>query len=185
MKTDSRLQHDVLAQLEWEPSVEASHIGVAAENGVVTLSGSVATFKEKLRAEEVTKRLYGVLAVADDIEVEVPGSHAKSDAEIAAAALSTLPWHTSVPDDKLKVTVRNGWVVLEGTVAWRFQRDAAEEAFKRSGELDARRVHVAATDGKVTLRDHVRSWTARDEAQQAAWAALGVTEVSNQPQVSL
>lgn len=217
MKTDSQLQHDVLAQLEWEPSVEASHIGVAAKDGVVTLTGSVATYAEKMRAEEVTKRLYGVLAVANDIEVKIPGSHVRNDSEIATAAVNALRWHTAVPDEKLKVTVRNGWVTLEGTVEWGFQREAAEDAvrpltgvqgvvnrivvkapvkptdvkqkieaaFKRSAELDARRVGVEATDGKVTLSGHVRSWTEREEAQQAAWAAPGVTEVNNQLSVTL
>jgi len=217
MKTDSQLQHDVLAQLEWEPSVEASHIGVTAKNGVVTLTGSVASYAERMRAEEVTKKLYGVLAVANDIEVKISGSHVRNDSDIAAAALSALRWHTSVPDEKLKVTVHNGWVTLEGTLDGSFQRIAAgdavrpltgvhgvinqivvkppvkptdvkqkiEAAFKRSAELDARRVGVEATDGKVTLRGHVRSWTERDEAQQAAWAAPGVTDVNNQLSVTL
>jgi osmotically-inducible protein OsmY len=217
MKTDGQLQHDVLAQLEWEPSVEASHIGVTAKDGGVTLTGSVATYAEKMRAEEVTKKLYGVMAVANDIEVKIPGSHVRNDSDIAAAALNALRWNTSVPDEKLKVTVRNGWVTLEGTVEWRFQREAAEDAvrpltgvhgvvnrivvkapvkptdvkqkieaaFKRSAELDARRVGVEATDGKVVLRGHVRSWTEREEAQQAAWAAPGVVEVDNQLRVML
>jgi len=144
MKTDGQLQHDVLAQLEWEPSVEASHIGVTAKDGVVTLTGSVATYAEKMRAEEVTKKLYGVMAVANDIEVKIPGSHVRNDSDIAAAALNALRWNTSVPDEKLKVTVRNGWVTLEGTVEWRFQREAAEDAVRpltrrpRRGQPDRR-----------------------------------------------
>src|SRR6516164_5769378 len=98
MKTDTQLQHDVLAELEWEPSVDASQIGVSAKDGVVTLTGFVSQFAEKMAAENAAKRVYGVKAVANDIEIRLLAQ--RTDSDIASAAVNALKWDTSVPEDR-------------------------------------------------------------------------------------
>jgi len=130
MKSDKQLQHDVLAELEWEPSVEASQIGVTATDGVVTLTGYVSQFNEKMTAERVAKRVYGVKALANDIEVRLVGTGERTDADIASAAVNALSWNTSVPAEQVKVTVRKGWITLEGTLDWQYQKEAAERAVR-------------------------------------------------------
>jgi osmotically-inducible protein OsmY len=128
----TKLQHDVQEELEWEPSVDASHIGVAASQpGVVTLSGTVATYVEKVSAERAAKRVEGVRAVANDIEVRPIGSMKRTDTDIAQAVLRALEWDIAIPHEKIKARVDNGWVTLEGGVALQFQRAAAENAVRR------------------------------------------------------
>jgi osmotically-inducible protein OsmY len=130
VKTNAQLQRDVLEALQWEPSVDAGQIGVTARDGVVTLTGSVPVYAQKFTAEQVAKRVHGVKAIANDIEVRVPGSGQHTDAEIAAAALGALHWDAGVPDDRVRVTVRDGWITLEGTVDWQFQKEAADQAVR-------------------------------------------------------
>ena len=130
MNSDSQLQTNVLEELKWRPSVNAAHIGVTAKNGVVTLTGQVTHYTEKTAAEDAAKGVYGVKGVANDIMVEILGSHKRSDQDLAEAALSTLKWNHEVPDDKIKVIVKDSWVTLEGTVDWQFQRDAADRCVR-------------------------------------------------------
>jgi osmotically-inducible protein OsmY len=130
MKNDTELQHDVMDELEWEPSIDASKIGVAAKDGVVTLTGSVPIYADKIEAERIAKSIGGVKAVANEIEVHIRGRSERNDTDIAAAAVNALKWHISIPDDKVKVTVRNGWITLEGEVEWQYQRDAARDAIR-------------------------------------------------------
>ncbi|WP_422926277.1 BON domain-containing protein [Singulisphaera sp. PoT] len=130
MRDSKDLQHDVLDELQWEPSLDAEEIGVTARDGVVTLKGSVATYIEKLTAERVVKRVLGVRAVANDLEVRISGHAEHTDTDIAQAGINALMWRTSVPDDRIKLTVRNGWVILEGEVDWFFQSESAEEAVR-------------------------------------------------------
>lgn len=122
---DTQLQRDVLNELEWEPSVHAAEIGVAVKEGIVTLSGMVGTYAEKLAAEKAAKRVRGVKAVAEDIAVRVRTGLERNDTEIASAAVVALGWDVEVPHEKLKVKVEDGWITLEGEVDWAFQRDAA------------------------------------------------------------
>jgi len=130
MKTDKELQHDVLAELEWEPSLDASKIGVTADHGVLTLSGSVRTYSERWRAETVSKRVFGVEAVANEIEVRLADRITRDDANIAQRALSALDWNVAVPKGRVKVTVAQGWITLEGEVEWYYQKNAAEDAVR-------------------------------------------------------
>ena len=130
MKTDSELQRDVLDELKWEPSVDAAHIGVSAKDGVVTLSGHVSSYAEKFAAERAAKRVHGVLAVANELEVKLSTGSRRTDEDIAAAAVGALKANVSVPADKIKVTVSKGWVKLEGEVEWQYQKDAAEHAVR-------------------------------------------------------
>ena len=130
MKTDSELQRDVLDELKWEPSVDAAHIGVSAKDGVVTLSGHVSSYAEKFAAERAAKRVQGVLAIANELEVKLSTGSRRTDEDIAAAAVGALKANVSVPADKIKVTVSKGWVKLEGEVEWQYQKDAAERAVR-------------------------------------------------------
>ena len=128
MKTDKQLQHDVIDELEWEPSIDASKIGVTAKEGVITLTGNVSRYSEKMEAEKLAKSIAGVKAVANDIEVRLPGASERNDTEIASAAINALNWHASIPNEKLQITVRNGWITLDGEVDWQYQRQAARDA---------------------------------------------------------
>ena len=136
MPTSTRLQHDVQEELEWEPSVDASKIGVTAiDTGIVTLTGTVATYAEKVTAERAAKRVSGVRVVANDIEVRLIGSMKRTDTDIAQAVLRALEWDIAVPHEKIKARVDNGWVTLDGEVALQFQRAAAENAVRRLSGL--------------------------------------------------
>ena len=131
MPNDQHLQHAVLAELNWEPGVTAGHIGVSANDGVVTLTGHVESFAEKQAAETAALRVKGVKAVADEIEVRLRPETQRTDDELAAAAVERLAWDVSVPREAVKVTVENGWITLAGEVDWHYQRAAAEQDIHR------------------------------------------------------
>jgi osmotically-inducible protein OsmY len=125
MKTDSTLQQDVIAELKWEPSLNATKIGVEVENGVVTLAGHVGSYGEKWTAERAAQRVSGVKALAIEIEVKLPGDSKRDDGDIARSAENVLEWTTYLPDDAIKVMVEDGWVTLTGSVDWDYQRQGA------------------------------------------------------------
>ena len=162
MKTDSQLQRDVMTELEWEPRIDAAHIGVAAKNGVITLSGSVPSYWEKYEAVEAAKRVNGVKAVVDEIEVKLPGSSERTDSDIAEAAVRALKNNLSVPDDKIKVTVREGWITLEGEVEWQHQKTAAESSVrylvgvKGVSNLITVKPRVTPADIKMKIEDALK-----------------------------
>lgn len=130
MNTDSLIQANVLEELKWRPSIDAAHIGVTANDGVVTLTGQVTHYAEKSAAEAAAKCVYGVRAVANEIVVQMLGSHRRSDAEIAAAALNALKWDFEVASEDIQVLVQNGWVTLDGAVDWQYQKEAAERTVR-------------------------------------------------------
>jgi osmotically-inducible protein OsmY len=129
MKTDTQLQQDILDELQWKPGLDAAAIGVTADSGVVTLTGQVPSLSQKWEAEDAAKRVAGVQAVANDIKVDLD-TDARTDADIARAALNALEWNVDVPDKRLQVSVSDGWVKLEGEVDWQYQRAGAERAVR-------------------------------------------------------
>lgn len=211
MKTDNQLQRDVMAELEWEPSVTHSDIGVSVKDGVVALSGFVPNYAEKLAAEKATRRVSGVHAIAEEIKVRYPFEPKTSDSEVARRILDIFSWDAVIPNDKINVKVEKGWVTLSGSVDWRFQADAARRAagkihgvvgvsdlievhklpaasdvrerivaaFKRSADVDSGTITVFTEGNKVILNGKVHGWHERNVAENAAWAAPGVTKVED------
>jgi len=129
--SDIQLRKDVLEELEFEPSIDATNIGVAVDDGVVTLTGHVSSYAQKIAAEAAVRRVRGVRAIAHEIEVRYPGDIKTTDDEIAQRVLSALRWDVTVPAEKINVTVHKGLVTLAGEVPWHFQRSAVENAIRR------------------------------------------------------
>jgi len=130
MKNDLQIQKDVIEELRWEPFLNSSEIGVAVKNGIVTLSGQVDSYSKKLIAERAAKKVAGVKAVAEDIQVGISPGFRKTDAEIAEAVLNALKWHSAIQDEKIKIKVENGNIKLEGEVEWEYQRSSIKSAIE-------------------------------------------------------
>jgi osmotically-inducible protein OsmY len=129
-KTDSEIKNDVLSELKYEPSIKFTDIGVLVKDGTVTLTGYTTSFNDKLTAVHAVKRVAGVVAIADDIELHIPDANHRTDSEIAAAAAHQIEWCTTIPKGTVEITIRNGWVILEGEVEWWYQKNAAEVAVR-------------------------------------------------------
>ncbi len=127
---DITLRQLILDELEFEPSIDAGNIGVAVENGVATLSGHVPTYAQKETAERATRRIKGVKAIAQGIEVRPVGTHRTADDEIAKRAVNTIGWHVTIPKDAVQVKVQKGWITLNGRVEWQYQKNAAADAVR-------------------------------------------------------
>lgn len=209
---DERLKDFVSNQLKTDPEVDSSLVGVSAVDGIVTLSGYIDTYAAKLAAERAVRRVYGVKAVANELEVKLAAE--RIDPDIAKDALTALRDRIDVPLG-IGVTVRDGYITLTGSVEWMYQKMSAERAVKylrgvrgvlnhialkpsfspkdvqkritdalhRHADVDARRIHVEAEGAKVILTGSVRSWSEKDEAQRAAWRAAGVAAVDNRIKV--
>jgi len=154
-----------MAELGWEPSIDAGHIGVAANAGVVTLTGRVQSFRQKVAAERAAARVKGVKAVAEDIEVKLPYDIRRGDEDIAGAAIERLAWDASVPSDTIEIRVENGWITLNGEVDWRFQKEAAAQAVRTligvigvSNQIEIKPTVNADDDGQNITRALHRSW---------------------------
>jgi osmotically-inducible protein OsmY len=125
--SDFVLRQDILDELSFDPEVEAAHIGVAVDKSVVTLTGHVANYAEKLAADAAVRRVRGVRALAEELEVRAPDHKKTADDEIATRAADILDWDSALPKDRIRITAHNGWIYLEGEVDWQFQRTAAQD----------------------------------------------------------
>ena len=169
MKTDLQIQADVQSQLKWEPQLNSSAIGVSVKNGVVTLSGIVDTFPKKLAAERVAKSIVGVKAVAVDLQVGISPINKKSDAEIAEACINAMKWDSAVPDEKIKLKVENGFIILEGTVEWSYQRLSAKKALANINGVKGveNLITVKQKPSSLDIKKQIRDSFIRTAGQEA------------------
>lgn len=181
MKNDRQLQHDVEQELSWEPSVHAEHIGVSAKDGVVELDGHVQSYYEKWAAERAALRVDGVRAIASEIKIELPSSATRTDEVIARTAMDHLDWNSSVPNT-VKVKVANGWVTLQGTAEWQYQRLEAEDTVRPllgvkgvTNEIELK-PRVSATDVKNKIEDALKR-NAQIDASHITVATSGGTVI--------
>lgn len=157
---DTTLKESVLAELDWRPSIDAKHVGVSVDGGVVTLTGHVASYAAKYELENAVKRVAGVRAVAENIEVRLAGSSVVHDDEIAKRALQSLTWTVTVPLDSVKVKVEAGWVTLTGELDWQFQSNAAAAAVRT---LQG----VKGVSNQITLKLHPAPSDVKDRIEGA------------------
>ena len=167
--TDNQLKSDVELELRWSPEVDARHIVVAAERGAVTLSGYVASYYEKTRAVSTAEQVYGVKAVADEIEVRLHASHAKEDSEIAKSLAHILAWNTVLAGQQIKATVSNGHVTLTGEVDWDYVRQEASRAteYVLGVKSVANRLVVKPRVPASEVEKHIRNVLTRNAAINA------------------
>jgi osmotically-inducible protein OsmY len=128
IRSDDDIRNAVLEELKWDPKIISPDVAVAVKDGVVTLTGFVSSYWEKEAAEKAAKRVYGVRGVANDLQIKLPSE--RTDPEIARDVVHALESHAGIPSDRIKVTVRYGWVTLEGAVDWQYQKSLAESAVK-------------------------------------------------------
>jgi osmotically-inducible protein OsmY len=131
MMQATQLQRNVLAELDWDPRVNAAKVGVTVDDGVVTLTGTVDSYADKIAAEKIVMRVVGVRALANDLSVTLPTTAKRSDTDLAKAAVQALDWDVRIPQKRITATVRDGWVSLEGEVEWNFQREEAGKSVRR------------------------------------------------------
>lgn len=211
MKNDSQIQQDVIYQLKWNPFLKVSEIGVSVKHGIVTLSGTVNSYAQKVEAEKCAKKVVGVRGIAQDIQIAVSPMIARTDAEIAESVLNALKWHSAVPDDLITVKVEDGVVTIDGELEWEYQRSSAKHvvsnlngvtsvvdrlklkprasvvdvenkisaAFHRTATIDAERIAVEVAGKTAILRGKVRSYAEKEDAEDAAWSAPGISTVVN------
>jgi osmotically-inducible protein OsmY len=214
--TDEALTLSVKDELFWDPKVDSEQIAVSADDGTITLRGTVGSFRQKRDAKQAAERVHGVVYVENDLTVRILTKSRRADADLRGDVLQALLLDSLIPTT-VDAKVEDGYVTLSGTVDWQYQRDEAmfvagnilgvtgvdneilvggasrtisgvsggiQKAFKRDAKIDADNLTVAASDGTVTLSGSVRSWSEHDAAVAAAWAAPGVTTVSDRLTVS-
>jgi osmotically-inducible protein OsmY len=169
MKNNQDLQTDVQNAIKWEPLLNAAEIGVTAKDGVVSLTGNVDSYAKKIEAENAAKKVIGVKAIVENIEVKFPNSWTVSDLDIANAVLSALKSNWSVPKEKVTVKVEDGWVTLDGELPWNYQKEAAKSAVNFltgvKGVINNIKIKSASHDAieKKDVEDAIgRSWSVDD-----------------------
>lgn len=161
MKTDQQLKSDVTAELLWDAAIDPAHVGVAVNNGIVTLSGQVDSWLQKHSVERAVRRVAGVRGIALDLNVKLPAGQHRSDADIAQAVLNALKWHSLVPEERVKVEVEDGYVTLTGEVDWSYQLAGAEQCVRPL-------VGVRGVTNRITIAQRARP----EEIKTAIAAAL-------------
>ena len=174
-KTDNNLQRDVRDELAFDPRVDVTAIVVAAKDGVVTLTGSVPTFATKVAACHDAERVSGVRAVVEHMDISLPDMHARSDADLAKAVADALRWDVEVPDSKIKTSVRDGWVTLEGTVDWAYQRFAAEGALRYLTGIKGLKNLIVVAPSKPASANEVKQHIKAALTRSAETDAQGIT----------
>jgi osmotically-inducible protein OsmY len=159
-KSDLDIKKDVLAELIFEPTVKATDIGVLVSDGTVTLNGFATSFSQKAAAIRATKRVCGVKAIADAINVHLPNTSVRSDGEIAGAAANQIDWITTIPKGAISVTLSEGWITLEGAVEWWYEKEAAENAVTRI-------TGVRGVSNQIKIHPQAQSEDVRSTIEQA------------------
>lgn len=177
MKTDAQLKADISNELQWDPAVDATHIGVAVKDGVVTLTGHLDTYAEKFAVERAVQRVEGVRALAIELDVKLAPGHRRSDSEIAEAIEHTLRWNVAIPHERIRIQVEKGWVSLAGDVDWEFQRRSAERAVRQLtgvvGVSNGIAIKAAMAQGDVSTR--IRQALSRHAERQARHIEVSIS----------
>jgi osmotically-inducible protein OsmY len=170
MKTNEELQRDVQNAIKWEPLLNAAEIGVTAKDGVVTLSGHVNSYNKKMEAEDAAKKVTGVKALVENIEIKFTGIGTKDDAEIANEVLNALTWHWEFASKNVKVKVENGWVTLDGQLEWNYQKEAAKKSISNLAGVKGIYNNIkveSKTNDEIEKEDIInaleRNWSINDE----------------------
>jgi osmotically-inducible protein OsmY len=160
MKSDSEIERDVKDELSWNPDLDATDIAVSVKKGVVTLTGFVRSYTDKFEAEAAAKRVSGVVAIANDIEVRMPSVDERPDPEIARDAVAAIKSQLPISSEKIKVIVKNGWITLEGQVEWHYQRSTAAHAVRRIKGLKG-------VSNMIQLKPHAQPSEIKRKIQEA------------------
>ena len=174
---DRTLRQDIIDELDFVPSIDASSIGVAVEDGIVTLSGHVASYTQKTTVERVIGRVKGVKGIAEEIEVRYPGAVGTSDDEIAKRAVSLIKWSSVVPADKVQVKVQKGWVTLTGTLEWNYQKTGAADVLRHLEGVTGigNMIELKPRGSSVDVKKHIEDALKRSAEVEAKGIRINVS----------